>query len=165
MLALALVAALAGADQFQLPANIVVNRRVVALVTEALRVSPTFREQCARIGAIRRLRVSIELDASDRPPTLFLTRAHTDIRRYQFGAIVAAIHLWSPRDAAELIAHELEHVREFAEGVDYRAQAARTPRSVWMTGPNVFETARALLVGRAVADEVTTRLTARRVDR
>jgi hypothetical protein len=154
MLALALVVALAGADEFQLPPNITVAASLVSLVEGALRASATLREQCDQIGRMRRVRVQVQLDASEFPASGVLTRAHTNIRRYEFGMITAAVHLWSTRDLAELLAHELEHVREFAEGADYRAQAARDPHSVWMTGPNTFETVRAVRAGRAVANEI-----------
>ena len=157
MLALALVAALAGADEFRLPANITVAASLLPIVEDALRASATLRDQFEQIGRIRRVRVQIELDAPESPSLRVLSRAHTNIRRYQFGLIDAAVHLWSIRDAAELVAHELEHVREFAEGVDYRSQAARDPDGVWMTAPNTFETARALRAGRAVVYELAAR--------
>ena len=157
MLALALVAALAGADQVQLPPNISLTSHLTAIILDALRASPTLREQCARIGRLPRVRVRIELDVDERPHNLLFIRAQTQIRRYQYGAIVAVVHLWSTRDAAELIAHELEHVREFAEGIDYRAAAARLPRTVWMTGPNTFESTRAVQLGKTVADELSSR--------
>jgi hypothetical protein len=157
MLALALVAALAGADEFRLPANITVAASLLPIVEDALSVSATLRDQCEQIGRIRRVRVQIDLDAPEFPAPGVLTRAHTNIRRYQFGLIAAAVHLWSIRDAAELIAHELEHVREFAEGVDYQSRAVRDPHGVWMTAPNVFETARAIRAGRAVANELAAR--------
>ena len=154
MLALALVAALAGADEFRLPPNIVVAASLLPIVEDALRASPTLREQCARIARMRRVRVRVDVDASEFPSLAGGARAHTNIRRYQFGLIAAAVHLWSTRDAAALLAHELEHVSEYAEGIDYRAEATRDPRSVWATGPNIFETRRAVRAGRVVADEL-----------
>jgi hypothetical protein len=157
MLALALVAALTGAGEFRLPANITVAASLLPIVEDALRASATLRDLCDQIGRIRRVRVRIDLDAPEFPAVGALTRAHTTIRRYQAGLIAADVHLWSSREAAELIAHELEHVREFAEGIDYRSQAARDPHGVWMTAPNTFETARALRAGRAVVNELAAR--------
>jgi hypothetical protein len=157
MLALALVAALLGAGEFQLPPTITVAPGLLPIVEDALRASSTLREQCDQIGRNLRVRVSVELDAADFPAPGVLARAHTNIRRYQFGLIIAAVHLWSTRDAAELLAHELEHVREFAEGVDYAAQAARDPHGVWRTAYNTFESVRALRAGRAVANELAAR--------
>ena len=156
MLVLALVAALAGPDQFQsqLPQNITVASQLVAIVLDALRNSPTFRQQCERIDRMPLVRVRVVFDSGERPEGTFFARAQTDIRRYQYGLIVATVSLWSTRDAAELVAHELEHVREFAEGMNYQAAAARLPRTVWKTGPNTFESTRAVLVGRTVADEL-----------
>lgn len=158
MLALALVVSLAGPDPFQLPDNITVTSQLREIVMDAIRASPTFREQCARIGRMRRVRVHIEMDAAEHPRGQLFSRAHTDIRRYQYGLISAAVHLVSTRDAAELVAHELEHVREFAEGMDYRVESVRTPRSVWATGPNTFESSRALHIGRVVAYEIASSL-------
>jgi hypothetical protein len=157
MLALALVAALLGADEPRLPINIKLSPRLAAIVADALRESPTLREQCERIGRIRRVRVYIDLDAPDEPTAPLLSRAHTNIKRYQFGAITAAIHLWSTRDVVELLAHELEHVSEYAEGINYHAESARSPDTVWATGPDTFETARAVLVGKLVAAEIAGR--------
>ena len=154
MLALALVAALLGADEPRLPINIRLSPRLAAIVADALRASPTLREQCERIGRIKRLRVHIDLDAQDEPSGALMSRAHTNIKRYQFGAITAAIHLWSTRDVVELLAHELEHVSEFAEGINYKAESVRSPDTVWATGPGTFETARAVFTGRLVAAEI-----------
>jgi hypothetical protein len=154
VLALALVVALAAPAPFQLPDNITVTSQLRAIVLDAIRASPTFREQCARIGRMRLVRAVIDIGAGEYPRGQLFSRAHTDIRRYQYGLIIAAVHLVSIRDAAELVAHELEHVREFAEGVDYRVQAVRTPRAVWQTGPNTFESSRAVSIGRIVAEEI-----------
>ena len=154
MLALALVAALASAGESRLPANITVAASLLPIVEDALRVSATLRELCDQIGRVRRVRVRIDLDAPEFPAPGAVTRAHTKIRRYEAGLIIADVHLWSLRDAAELVAHELEHVLEFAEGIDYRSRAVRDPHGVRTTAPNTFETARALRAGRAVANEL-----------
>jgi hypothetical protein len=160
MLALALVAALVSADDTRLPPNITVPARLAAIVADALHDSPKFREQCAAIGRLRRVRVRVDLDAADQLPGSFESRAHTHFQRFQYGAINAAVRLRSIRNAAELLAHELEHVREFAEGIDYRVQAVRAPHAVWRIGPDTFETVRAILAGYAVADEIAGRRTA-----
>lgn len=165
MLALALVAALLAADEPGLPANIKVSPQLAAIVEGTLRLSPTLREQCERIGRVRRLRVYIDLDSEDKPSGLMLSRAHTNIRRYEFGAIKATIHLPSTRDAVELLAHELEHVQEYADGINYHAESIRSPHAVWTTGPDTFETLRAVFAGRQVAEEVAGRSTVRQARR
>ena len=154
MLALALAAALVAPDAVQLPPNVTVASRLLVIVTDAIRASPTLREQFVRIGRNRWIRVHLDIDAAERQSGVLFSRAHTDIKRFQYGLIVAAVHLVSTNHAAELIAHELEHVHEFAEGTNYRAEAARLPRRVWQTGPNTFESARALQIERIVAAEI-----------
>ena len=57
-------------------------------------------------------------------------------------------------DAAELIAHELEHILEQLDGVDLQAQAGNGV--VWKAGDGAFETRRAIEAGRRVAREITT---------
>lgn len=165
MLALALVVALGAQDSIQLPPNITVESPLLAIVLDAIRASPTFRVQVARIGRNRRVRVSVAIDAAERQSGVFFSRASTDIKRFEYGLVVAAVHLVSAHGAAELIAHELEHVHEFAEGTNYRAAATRLPRVVWQTGPNTFETARALNVERVVASEIARTVTVARRDR
>ncbi len=67
--------------------------------------------------------------------------------------------------AIELIAHELEHVAEFAEHVSYRVLALRQPDRVWAGEDGRFESARAIQAGQRVEREVAlsvTRLTVRR---
>ena len=64
--------------------------------------------------------------------------------------------------AAELIAHEFEHVLEYVEGLDHRDASRRDRGQVWMVADNRFETARAIDAGRRVAAEVARARFARR---
>ncbi len=95
-----------------------------------------------------RVRISLE----EPPGRVPASRAQADLRRYRFGAITAFVHVRSRRDAIELIAHELEHVIEFAEGTNYRTLARLQPGSVWEVRGG-FETTRAVDAGRRVQRE------------
>jgi hypothetical protein len=81
--------------------------------------------------------------------------ARCDLTRYEFGAIAAFVRVWSRKDAIELIAHELEHVIEFTEGIDYRALAVVQPKAVWVSNGGLFETTRAVRAGLEVKREVS----------
>jgi hypothetical protein len=57
----------------------------------------------------------------------------------------------------EYFAHELEHVLEQLDGVDLpRAMARRVHGASLVGRPPVFETRRAIVIGRLVASEVST---------
>jgi hypothetical protein len=58
------------------------------------------------------------------------------------------------RDVVELIAHEMEHVREQTEGVNLRLLAMIRSSGIVQVGRNRFESERAVNVGLAVAREV-----------
>jgi hypothetical protein len=163
VLALAFVLALGPQEpSFQLPSNVTVTSRLLAIVTDAIRASPTLRDQFQRVGRNRRVRVHIDLDAAESTSGVLFSRAHTDLKRYEYGLVVAAMHLVSTEGAVQLIAHELEHVLEFAEGINYRAASLRTPRVAWRTGAGTFETARALHIERVVTAEVAGAVTVAR---
>ncbi len=107
--------------------------------------SATFRDQCRQLGAARavvivrssqetfRAKARIGLSADG------VTVAHVSVRR-------------SPL-AVELIAHELEHVLERTEGINYLLQTTR-PHSGVSRSASGFETRRADDAGRRVAEEV-----------
>ena len=107
--------------------------------------SATFRDQCRQLGAARavvivrssqetfRAKARIGLSADG------VTVAHVSVRR-------------SPL-AVELIAHELEHVLERTEGINYLLQTTR-PHSGVSRSAAGFETRRADDAGRRVAEEV-----------
>jgi hypothetical protein len=138
-----------------MPFNIIVDRPLNAVVAHMLDRSPTFRDQVLHLGSLSFVRIRIVLH-----PTLILSsrepgcRADADLRRYQFGRIDALVRLPSRYNAPELIAHELEHVREFAEGVNFRLLAARASSGVWYARTGHYESSRALATGKRVALEV-----------
>lgn len=124
--------------------------------------SGTFRSQSRLLGTMPHVRVRIRLE--DHPGRVPAARAQCDLARHEFGGITAVVHLRSRQDAIELIAHELEHIIEFAEGTSYRTQALLQPGSVW-EAHGAFETTRAMDAGLRVKREAglaTAHLRARR---
>ncbi len=113
--------------------------------------SPTFRRTYAAIAHRRDVRLSLAFDLRS---GVRATRAETKITRFGSGDLVATIHLHTARDVVELIAHEMEHVREQIEGVNLRLLATMGSRGTIRVGQNRFETERAIGVGLAVAREV-----------
>jgi hypothetical protein len=139
----------------QLPANIRTTDDLRAIIEDLLARSPTLREQTARISIAKRTWVSITLSAARFPS---LTRARSTARRYHTGLLVVDVELPSAsQDFAELIAHELEHVTEFIDGVDFKRLArTRTAGIVQCSSDGSFETERAQKAGRKARFEVDT---------
>lgn len=137
------------------PANIVVESHLTNVVAEAIRGSRTFREQCRELGRVERLRITVVVDAHPAEADTRNRDAQCVIRRYQFGRIEARVDVWAADRAAQLIGHELEHVREYLDGVKYRLLAIRSPREAWVTLSGHYETARAIEVGDRIAREMT----------
>jgi hypothetical protein len=54
----------------------------------------------------------------------------------------------------EYLAHEIEHVLEQIDGVDLRTAVKNGVTGAWQTSSGAFETARAVAVGRLVAQEL-----------
>lgn len=121
-------------------------------IMELFRWSPTFRQQCVRLVAeASRLRLVIRVA---RRVTPFLGR--TTIARSPMGRLQAWIHLTpSSRYEAELIAHEIEHVIEYLDGVDVRELASRRRGAHQSGWPDLVESERAMRVGREVAHEMS----------
>jgi hypothetical protein len=136
------------------PANLLLQPALSELVMHMHRNSPTFRDQCRLIRGNRLIRVRVEtLDNRSLDPSV--ARADCQMRRYEFGRIEAVVRVPSSPDAPKLIAHELEHVLEFTERLNYRALAILQPAHVWKVGPHQFETRRAIEAGERVAREIT----------
>ena len=136
----------------EMPANIVVEGALADIVRDMLERSPAFRQQWRSLGRMPRVRVRIRLnDLPSADPTV---RAQCALSRYQYGGIAAMIDVRSLLNAPELVAHELEHVVEFAEGINYRALAIQNRGAAWLSGGGHFETRRAIEAGERVADEM-----------
>ena len=107
--------------------------------------SATFRRQCVRLadaGVPMRIRPWRDAGAS---------RAKTTITLNRGVIVVADISVAERRDAPALVAHELEHVIEMVERVEY----AGSP-GAWRRWTGAYETARAQAVERSVAAELST---------
>jgi Tol biopolymer transport system component len=134
------------------PSNLDVAPVFRPFLDEMWQASPTFRGQWRRLAARTGVRVSVLVEDLPRPASS--SRART-VLRHQDGSLVSArVYLKPSLDAAELIAHELEHILEQLDGVDLQAQAGNGV--VWKAGDGDFETRRAIEAGRRVAREITT---------
>jgi len=138
---------------YDLPANIRTTAEIRSAVAPLLARSPTLRAQCAKIAAAPRTYVSIALSTARFSAE---TRARSTARRYLSGLLMVEIEIPSAsQDFAELLAHELEHVTEFIEGVDFKALAESHAGGVVQCGiAGGFESVRAKQAGRAAAAEI-----------
>jgi hypothetical protein len=140
-----------------LPSNLTVSGPFRALVEAMLRSSPTFRRQCLRIGSAADLHVTIRsgLHNPNGP------RARTRLTVAPGGHRRAIVEVLVPRDHAELIAHELEHIIEQLDGIDLAGRALRHSTGVRRLLDGPFETTRAVRAGEAVAEEMRLRTESR----
>jgi hypothetical protein len=143
-----------------LPPNIHVDSALTNIVHDMLLHSPIFRGQCARLQRVTRVRIRLTVDLRGIGHRTS-SRAESELKRYQYGFIDATVRLRSIPQAEELIAHELEHVLEYIDGVKHREAWRRDPREVWLGADGRFETARAIDTGRRVAAELTRSRSAR----
>jgi hypothetical protein len=119
------------------------------LLDDMWRGSATFRRQWIRIAAAR-VQVVITLDKAPNDDT----RAHSEISRKAGLRVRISLRLVD-REAIALLAHEIEHVLEQLDDVDLAGALASKVHGASATGsPPVFETRRAVVVGRLVAGEV-----------
>jgi hypothetical protein len=109
--------------------------------------SPTFRTQCWKLAAAGAV-VVVRTAASNE-----VWRASSSIGVSSEGTTVARVSVGARGDPVELLAHEIEHVLERIDGVNYLIDARRGVSTVLLPG-GAFETRRAINVGRLVADEV-----------
>jgi hypothetical protein len=144
-----------------LPPNIIISSDLEDLVARMLAQSATFRRQCRLIAGQQRVRVRIMLDDDPRRRRDRRSRAECALAHYEFGGITAEVRVWTREDAIELIAHELEHVLEAAEGMNYRALAVVWPSHVWPVDGSKFETSRAIQAGLRVKRDLSRARTSR----
>ena len=111
--------------------------------------SSTFRQTYLTIAHQHGVRVTLDLTPSRRIPL----RAATDVHSFAGGDRVAEIRLFTNRGIVELIAHEMEHVREQIEGTNLLLLSVSRSNEVRRVGLS-FETQRGLETGLRVADEV-----------
>jgi hypothetical protein len=109
--------------------------------------SSTFREQCRTLGAAGAFVIV-------QPMTKHNTASAISwIGVAPNGITVARVRLLPGSRAVELLAHEVEHVLERIEGVNYLIDARRSASTTLLAG-GAFETRRAIAAGRRVAAEV-----------
>ncbi len=141
-----------------LPENLIIGDEFLSSLTrEMARRSPTFQRQLAVIGNLTQVRAKVRLVARA-PSSAFL--AHSVIQQNAAGFVVADVQI--PRRLlfadgyVELVAHELEHVIEQAEGIDLHELATQPDSGVYTLEwgeRRPFETVRAQAIGRVVARE------------
>jgi hypothetical protein len=137
-------------DAVRPPSNLTVAAVFGPTLDHMLRLSPTFRRQCWRLGAATNVIVVIRLEELQRRPSF---NARTAFAHHGHDELIAVdVVLQLAANAAELIAHEIEHVIEQLDGVDLEAQLGSG--NVWKREDGAFETRRAIEVGRRVAREV-----------
>lgn len=140
---------------YQLPPNIRTTDDLRPIIEDLLARSSTLREQCARIAIAKKTWVSVTLSVGRLPS---FARARSTARRYQTGLLVIDVEVPpASQDFAELLGHELEHVTEFIDGVDFtKAARSRKAGIARCGGDGSFETERAQRAGRRVKFEVET---------
>jgi hypothetical protein len=111
--------------------------------------SSTFRQTYKMIAAHRGVRVNLWLA----PVRRHRVRAKTDVRSFVGGERAADIRLYTTVGMVELIAHEMEHVREQLEGTNLLLLSVARSDDVHRIGGS-FETRRGIETGLRVAAEV-----------
>jgi hypothetical protein len=135
-----------------IPPNLIARGTLRSLVLAMLQQSPTFRRQCARLAERQDLVVDINL-------VHHIPQHHARMRFEQHAGdrrSVIEIGLREPALLVERVAHEVEHVLEYLDGVDLRRLASQRVDGV-SDLRGVYETARARSVGQRVAREVLVR--------
>ena len=113
--------------------------------------SPTFRLQLERLGSTDGLRVTVQLDPAIDQRSF---RARSVIDRLRNGEMVATVAIGPRGSPVEWIAHEFEHILEQLDGVHLPSLAGRI-NGIWRSGTGeMFETERAIRVGRLVVAEM-----------
>ena len=137
------------------PCRIVAQPPLFQVVERAWMMSASFRRQCEALAekrAVADLRPGASTSGS-----LALSR----ITFADDGVVVGRVTVPLADNTIELIAHELEHILERAEGVDLLQESRRSNSAVWKALDG-FETQRAINLGRQVAREVRESLRAAR---
>ena len=136
--------------QTELPSNLRVADIYREFVESIADSSPTFEGQLSRVGAATSLTVHLAV-----VPDIIGARATTRFER-RGREIIAWIEVERFDDVIELIAHEMEHVIERIEGVNFAAAAGVANSGIHLVSKSgtVFETDRATRAGRSVAAEV-----------
>ena len=133
-----------------LPADSDIPAMAHPLLDDMWRASATFRRQWTRVAAAQ-VRISIAFDKSMATDSV---HAQSEITRKPDLSVRISLRLVD-QAAAQHLAHELEHVLEQLDEVDLAQAVASHVHGASARGtPPVFETRRAIVVGRLVAAEV-----------
>jgi hypothetical protein len=136
-----------------LPANITVPSTIAPVMRDMLDASPTFRRQCARIARATEGRVEITIQK----PRSVQYHGMSMIRHGKSRTWTATVEVFISNDLPELLAHELEHVIEYIDGVDLPRLAQQGLAGVARSGSELYETARAIATGKRVRSEFEAR--------
>jgi hypothetical protein len=115
-----------------------------------IRRSPTFRAQYERLERTAGLQVIVRRDHSREPRSY---RAKSAIQRLRTGELLVIVEIGPHGNPVEWIAHEFEHILEKIDGLHLPTLAGKRS-GVWLSGTDMYESDRAIRVGRLVADEV-----------
>ena len=135
--------------ELRLAPNIRAAFPLESCVRTMLSRSSTFRQTYKMIATHRSVRVNLWLA----PVRRHSVRAETDVRSFVGGKRVADIRLYTTVDMVELVAHEMEHVREQLEGTNLLLLSVARGGDVRRISGS-FETRRGIETGLRVADEV-----------
>jgi hypothetical protein len=130
------------------PCIIAFDQAIVPTLEMLWHRSETYQKQC-RYLAEKRAVVSVVMQTTRIEHG---HRAISSIGRLSDGRIAVRSRIGRSGPAAELVAHELEHAVEFAEGLDFKREVLRGGGFVTYGG--TFETARADRAGRRAGAEV-----------
>ena len=137
-----------------LPANVTIEKHDLGVVDGMLRASPTFRQQCARIGRVSTLRVIVSRSLA--VPMRSDTATTTVLRGGDGRVSEARVYISAAANLVELLAHEFEHILEQLDDVDLATLAARPDSGVSFDPVTLrYETVRAIAAGEHVAAEVS----------
>jgi hypothetical protein len=136
-----------------LPANVTLPRYDLPAVERMLRASPTFRQQCARIGRVSSLRVIVSRSMG--VPMRSDAATATVVRDGAGRVAEARVFISSAANLVELLAHEFEHILEQLDDIDLPTLASRPDSGVSFDPVTLrYETVRAIAAGEHVAAEV-----------
>jgi len=131
------------------PQNIAVAPPLQPFLDRLWEASPTFRRQCTRISAATDLTVRVRPEDRPRQPSI-VARSVLSFR----GASLASadVYVDPTHDAAQLLAHEFEHILEQLDGVNLAEHAGNG--TAWRSADSHFETQRAAEAGWRAAREL-----------
>ena len=135
------------------PLNIQVSPVLARVFEEILAASPTFADQCERIGAAKFVHVRVMPVMAGSTATRGTAR--TTMRRFSSRALLASVTIPVPlttTEYAEFFGHEFEHIIEQIDRVDLEA-LTRARAGASRLSDGAYETTRARRVGLRIAGE------------